>query len=73
MAVEKISANRGDLFEAFFAAAVAARFVKRAKTKSAKKLPLISVNDVDQILAEMMKNGYIHIQSLGGTQPLCLV
>tara|TARA_A100001234_G_C12591780_1_gene370894 strand:+ start:51 stop:1157 length:1107 start_codon:yes stop_codon:yes gene_type:complete len=59
MAVEKISANRGDLFEAFFAAAVAARFVKRAKTKSAKKLPLISVNDVDQILAEMMKNGYI--------------
>jgi len=29
MAAEKIDANRGDLFEAFFAAAVAARFVKR--------------------------------------------
>ena len=36
MAAEKIDANRGDLFEAFFAAAVAARFVKRAQTRSEK-------------------------------------
>lgn len=58
MAAEKISANRGDLFEAFFAAAVAARFVKRAKTRSQKKLPLITSNDVDKVLTEMMKGGY---------------
>ena len=59
MAAEKIDANRGDLFEAFFAAAVAARFVKRAKTKSAKILPKISSTDVDAVLTEMMKKGYI--------------
>jgi len=58
MAAEKIDANRGDLFEAFFAAAVAARFVKRAKEKKAKILPRISVSDVDKVLAEMMKKGY---------------
>ena len=58
MAAEKISANRGDLFEAFFAAAVAARFVKRAKTRSQKKLPLVTSNDVDKVLTEMMKGGY---------------
>ena len=56
---EKISANRGDLFEVFFAAAVAARFVKRAKTKSAKTLPTVSGSDVDIVLTEMMKSGYI--------------
>jgi hypothetical protein len=56
---EKISANRGDLFEVFFAAAVAARFVKRAKTKSAKTLPTVSGSDVDNVLTEMMKSGYI--------------
>lgn len=56
---EKISANRGDLFEVFFAAAVAARFVKRAKTKSSKTLPTVSPSDVDGVLNEMMKNGYI--------------
>ena len=58
MAQAKIDANRGDLFEAFFAAAVAARFVKRAKTKSAKRLPSVTVNDVNVILTEMMKGGY---------------
>jgi len=58
MAAEKINANRGDLFEAFFAAAVAARFVKRAKTRSQKKLPLVTSNDVDKVLTEMMKGGY---------------
>lgn len=58
MAAEKIDANRGDLFEAFFAAAVAARFVKRAKEKKSKILPRISVSDVDKVLAEMMKKGY---------------
>lgn len=56
---EKISANRGDLFEVFFAAAVAARFVKRAKTKSAKTLPTVNSSDVDGVLNEMMKKGYI--------------
>ena len=59
MAAEKIDANRGDLFEAFFAAAVAARFVKRAKTKSAKTLPKITTIDVDVVLSEMMKRGYV--------------
>ena len=58
MAAEKIDANRGDLFEAFFAAAVAARFVKRAKEKKAKTLPRISTSDVDKVLSEMMKKGY---------------
>ena len=58
MAAEKIDANRGDLFEAFFAAAVAARFVKRAKEKKAKTLPRISASDVDKVLSEMMKKGY---------------
>lgn len=58
MAAEKIDANRGDLFEAFFAAAVAARFVKRAKTKNAKSLPPINAGDVEKILTEMMKDGY---------------
>ena len=58
MAAEKISANRGDLFEAFFAAAVAARFVKRAKNKTSKKLPSITAGDVNTILTEMMKKGY---------------
>lgn len=58
MAAEKIDANRGDLFEAFFAAAVAARFVKRAKQKTQKKLPNITATDVDRVLTEMMKNGY---------------
>ena len=58
MAAEKINANRGDLFEAFFAAAVAARFVKRAKEKKAKTLPRISTSDVDKVLSEMMKKGY---------------
>jgi hypothetical protein len=59
MAAEKIDANRGDLFEAFFAAAVAARFVKRAKSKSEKKLPQITTEDVDKVLEQMMKSGYI--------------
>ena len=58
MAAEKIDANRGDLFEAFFAAAVAARFVKRAKSRQ-KTLPSISSTDVDVVLTEMMKTGYI--------------
>ena len=58
MAAEKIDANRGDLFEAFFAAAVAARFVKRVKTKSQKRLPPITTSDVDKILTEMMRGGY---------------
>lgn len=58
MASEKIPANRGDLFEAFFAAAVAARFVKRAKTKSQKRLPPVAQSDVDKILTEMMRAGY---------------
>jgi len=58
MTSEKIDANRGDLFEAFFAAAVAARFVKRAKQKTAKKLPNITVTDVNTVLTEMMKSGY---------------
>lgn len=56
---EKISANRGDLFEVFFAAAVAARFVKRVKTRSSKLLPTVSSSDVDAVLTEMMKSGYI--------------
>jgi hypothetical protein len=56
---EKISANRGDLFEVFFAAAVAARFVKRAKTKTSRTLPTVNVSDVDAILTEMMKKGYV--------------
>jgi hypothetical protein len=59
MAAEKIDANRGDLFEAFFAAAVAARFVKRAKTRNAKTLPRISAGDVEEVLSEMMKKGYV--------------
>jgi hypothetical protein len=58
MATEKIDANRGDLFEAFFAAAVAARFVKRAQTRNAKTLPQITSGDVDKVLTEMMKKGY---------------
>jgi hypothetical protein len=53
-----IPANRGDLFEVFFAAAVAARFVKRAKQKTAKRLPSVTQSDVDAVLAEMMKSGY---------------
>jgi hypothetical protein len=56
---EKISANRGDLFEAFFAAAVAARFVKRAKKKTAKSLPSVNASDVDDVLTQMMKKGYV--------------
>lgn len=53
-----IPANRGDLFEVFFAAAVAARFVKRAKLKTSKTLPQVTQADVDTVLTEMMKNGY---------------
>ena len=57
MAAPKIDANRGDVFEACFAAAVAARFVKRAKTKKAV-LPKVTVADADEVLAEIMKKGY---------------
>jgi len=53
-----IPANRGDLFEVFFAAAVAARFVKRAKLKTAMVLPKVTQSDVDTVLTEMMKKGY---------------
>ena len=53
-----IPANRGDLFEVFFAASVAARFVKRSKIKSAKTLPTVTQSDVDQVLTEIMKKGY---------------
>ena len=53
-----IPANRGDLFEVFFAAAVAARFVKRAKLKTSKTLPQVTQSDVDTVLTEMMKKGY---------------
>lgn len=56
---EKIPANRGDLFEVFFAAAVAARFVKRVKNKTQKTLPTVTGVDVDNVLNEIMKNGYI--------------
>lgn len=56
---ESIPANRGDLFEVFFAAAVAARFVKRVKLKTSKTLPTVNTSDVDSILSEMMKGGYI--------------
>ena len=55
---ESIPANRGDLFEVFFAAAVAARFVKRAKLKTSKTLPNVNISDVDAILTEIMKGGY---------------
>jgi hypothetical protein len=55
---EKIPANRGDLFEAFFAAAVAARFIRRAKTRTSRNLPKVTPGDVDAILSEMMKGGY---------------
>ena len=58
MATEKLEANRGDLFEVFFAAAVAARFIKRARMKTATKLPSISTGDINTILREMMKGGY---------------
>ncbi len=58
MAAEKIDANRGDLFEAFFAAAVAARFVKRAKSRTEKVLPKITASDCDLVLTEMMKKGF---------------
>tara|TARA_Y100000114_G_scaffold153424_1_gene173341 strand:+ start:221 stop:1348 length:1128 start_codon:yes stop_codon:yes gene_type:complete len=58
MAKAKIDANRGDLFEAFFAAAVAARFVKRMEKKTERKLPLVEGKDVDKVLTEMMKRGY---------------
>ena len=58
MAKAKIDANRGDLFEAFFAAAVAARFVKRMQKKTERKLPLVEGKDVDMVLTEMMKRGY---------------
>ena len=47
MAKPKIDANRGDLFEAFFAAAVAARYVKRVKTRSASILPKVEPSDVE--------------------------
>jgi hypothetical protein len=59
MTTKKIDANRGDLFEAFFAAAVAARFVKRAQARSAKVLPRVTSSDVDKVLTEMMRGGYI--------------
>ena len=58
MAAEKIDANRGDLFEAFFAAAVAARFIKRAKSRTEKVLPKITASDCDKVLTEMMKKGF---------------
>ena len=58
MAAPKIDANRGDVFEACFAAAVAARFVKRAKTKKTP-LPKITITDADAVLAEIMKKGYV--------------
>lgn len=58
MAAPKIDANRGDVFEACFAAAVAARFVKRAKTKKAP-LPLVNMADVDAVLTQIMSKGYI--------------
>ena len=62
MAAEKIDANRGDLFEAFFAAAVAARFVKRVKIKSQKRLPPITSSDVDKILSEIEAFFNVHHQ-----------
>ena len=58
MAKAKIDANRGDLFEAFFAAAVAARYVKRVSKKTSKKVPTIESSDVDAVLTEMLKSGY---------------
>ena len=58
MAKAKIDANRGDLFEAFFAASVAARYVKRVKTKTAKKIPTVELKDADAVLTEMLKTGY---------------
>ena len=58
MAKPKIDANRGDLFEAFFAAAVAARYVKRVSKKTSKKVPTIESSDVDAVLTEMLKSGY---------------
>lgn len=58
MAKPKIDANRGDLFEAFFAAAVAARYVKRVKTRSASILPKVEPSDVEDVLSKMIKSGY---------------
>lgn len=58
MAAPKIDANRGDVFEACFAAAVAARFVKRAKSKKAP-LPSVTIAESDAVLADIMKKGYI--------------
>ena len=58
MAKPKIDANRGDLFEAFFAAAVAARYVKRVKTRSASILPKVEPSDVEDVLSNMIKSGY---------------
>ena len=61
-----IPANRGDLFEVFFAAAVAARFVKRAKLKTSKTLPQVTQSDVDTVLTEMMRTGYtVNVNDVG--------
>ena len=57
MAAPKIDANRGDIFEACFAAAVAARFVKRAKNKKST-LPPVTLAETDKILAQIMSGGY---------------
>lgn len=57
MAAPKINANRGDIFEACFAAAVAARFVKRAKNKKST-LPPVTLAETDAILAKIMSGGY---------------
>ena len=56
--MERLSANRGDLFEAFFAAAVASRFVRRVKENCKSKLPPVTATHVNGVLRKMMSSGY---------------
>jgi len=59
MANKKISANKGDVAEAFVGAAVAARYAKRIKGQTSRTLDAVNRKDIDDLLDDVLTTGSI--------------
>jgi hypothetical protein len=59
MATKKISANKGDVAEAFVGAAVAARYAKRIKNQTSRTLDKVTRKDIDDLLDDVLSSGSV--------------
>ena len=59
MANKKISANKGDVAEAFVGAAVAARYAKRIQGQTSRTLDKVTRKDIDDMLDDVLGTGTV--------------